>query len=78
MVEEAKNIIEKTQLTDEVVRFGKPKETSQPIIEGLKAAYRKKIVTCTVKDNKLIGKYNTDRSTIFIDMETEVSHFLKF
>lgn len=74
MVKDAKNALGTLPLTEDTVRFGKA-NTNATLKKGLEASFRKSLVTCIVKEKKMLGDCSADRETIFVDMEPEVNMF---
>ncbi|RVE54796.1 hypothetical protein evm_000563 [Chilo suppressalis] len=75
MVIDAKKALGSMPLTEETVRFGKA-HTGITLKSALESSFRKQLIPCTVKENKLLGDYTADRATIFVDMELE--HEIKY
>lgn len=72
MVKDAKKALGTMPLTEETVRFGKP-SGSLTLKSALEAGFRKQLISCTVKESKMLGDFTADRATIFVDMEPQVS-----
>lgn len=72
MVKDAKKALGTLPLTEETVRFGKPTAVLS-LKSALEAGFRRQLVSCKVKENKMLGDYTADRATIFVDMEPQVS-----
>lgn len=72
MVKDAKKALGTLPLTEETVRFGKSTAVLS-LKSALEAGFRRQLVSCKVKENKMLGDYTADRATIFVDMEPQVS-----
>ncbi|KAL0893659.1 hypothetical protein ABMA27_013817 [Loxostege sticticalis] len=70
MVKDAKKALGTMPLTEETVRFGKP-SGSLTLKSALEAGFRKQLISCTVKESKMLGDFTADRATIFVDMEPQ-------
>ncbi|CAG9783567.1 unnamed protein product [Diatraea saccharalis] len=75
MVKDAKKALGTLPLSEETVRFSKA-HARITLKSALEAGFRKQLVPCTVKENKMLGDYTADRATIFVDMEPE--HEIKY
>ncbi|XP_026757602.2 nitric oxide synthase-like isoform X1 [Galleria mellonella] len=71
MIKDAKKALTTLPLAEETVRFGKPIPDIS-IKCALESSFRKQLIACKIKHNKLLGDCTADRATIFIDMEPEI------
>lgn len=72
MVKDAKKAFGKIPLTEETVKFSRT-ENRRDMKCALEHSYKKQIISCKIKENKYLGESTCDRSTIFVDMESDVS-----
>ncbi|KAL4714040.1 hypothetical protein ACJJTC_008394 [Scirpophaga incertulas] len=75
MVKDAKKALGTMPLSEETVRFGKP-HAEITLKCALEASFRKQLITCTVKENKVLGDFTADRATIFVNLEPD--HEVKY
>ncbi|XP_041976849.1 nitric oxide synthase-like isoform X1 [Aricia agestis] len=71
MIKDAKKEFSKIPLTEETVRFGRP-DNVPTIKTALENAFKKQLISCTVKENKNLGDVTADRTTVFLDLEANV------
>ena len=72
MVKDAKKAFGKIPLTEETVKFSRS-DSKRDMKSALEYSYKKNFITCKISENKYLGESTNDRSTIFIDMESNVS-----
>jgi nitric-oxide synthase, brain len=77
MVKDGKKALGTMPLSEETVRFGKP-QIGITLKKALENTYRKQLSTCKVMENKILGDCSADRTTIFIDLEPDVSFYNRF
>nr|XP_026494938.1 nitric oxide synthase isoform X1 [Vanessa tameamea] len=70
MVKDAKKAFGRMPLTEETVRFGRTDKKCD-MKSGLEHSYKKKLISCKIKQTKHLGEHTADRATIFVDMESE-------
>lgn len=72
MVKDAKKAFGKIPLTEETVKFSRT-ENKRDMKSALEYSYKKHFISCKINENKYLGESTNDRSTIFIDMKSDVS-----
>lgn len=72
MVKDAKKAFGRMPLTEETVRFSRADKKSE-MKTALEQSCRKHLITCKINEIKHLGENTTDRATVFVEMEANVS-----
>lgn len=75
MVKDAKKEFGRMPLSEETVKFGKVDKPSA-LKNSLEKGFKKQLIPLKVKNIKNLGEYTADRTTIFVDFESNVSNLM--